>query len=235
MKKYFLHNGTKSSGPFDLVELKARKITKKTSVWFEGMQHWKNAEEIPELNSIFVVMPPPFEPVAKPKAVKKTKKVQILGLSKNTFFVVFGLVALAVGSIVFNTLQNERSRELELKNHKTEVANYQYELQQKEIEEQKLIVAEQEKKEAERLVKEQKQAISKRLIEIPDLLAVAQDNLEAAEHKLNDTRSSKSIRNTNERNEQIGLLQNEINGYKTEIDQLQMELAELKLESKKNK
>ena len=235
MKKYFLHNGTESSGPFDLVELKARKITKKTSVWFEGMQHWKNAEEIPELNSIFVVMPPPFEPVAKPKAVKKTKEVQILGLSKNTFFVVLGLLALAVGTIIFKTLQDERSRELKLKNHKTEVENYQYELQQKEIEGQKIIVAAAEKADAERAVQEQKKAISNRLLEIPDLLAVARDNLEAAESKINDSRSFKILRTASERNEQMSLLQNEIDGYKSEIDQLEKELEKLKLESEKIK
>ena len=28
MKKYYLHNGTESSGPFDIEELKAKNITK---------------------------------------------------------------------------------------------------------------------------------------------------------------------------------------------------------------
>ena len=212
MKKYFLHDGTESSGPFDLEELKVRKITKTTPVWFEGMQHWKNAEEIPELSSVFTVIPPPFKSFSavppKPKTEKKKKEQKVLGLSKNTFFVVFGLLILAVGTITFNTLQDERSRELKLKNHKTEVENYQYELQQKEIEEQKIIVAEQQKKEAERAVQERKKAISDRLLEIPDLLAVAKDNLEAAESKLNDSRSFKLLRTASERNEQMSLLQN---------------------------
>ena len=239
MKKYFLHNGTESSGPFDFEELKVRKITKTTPVWFEGMEHWKNAEEIPELTSVFVAIPPPLKSFStvppKPKAEKKKKKQEILGLSKNTFFVVLGLLALAVGTIVFKTLQDERSRELKLKNHKTEVENYQYELQQKEIEEQKIIVAAAEKAAAERAVQEQKKAISDRLLEIPDLLAVARDNLEAAESKLNDSRSFKLLRTASERNEQMSLLQNEIDGYKSEIDQLEKELEELKLESEKIK
>jgi hypothetical protein len=115
------------------------------------------------------------------------------------------------------------------------VENYQYELQQKEIEEQKIIVAAAEKAAAERAAQEQKKAISDRLLEIPDLLAVARDNLEAAESKLNDSRSFKILRTASERNEQMSLLQNEIDGYKSEIDQLEKELEELKLESEKIK
>ena len=239
MKKYFLHDGTESSGPFDLEELKARKITKTTPVWFEGMQHWKNAEEIPELSSVFVAIPPPFKSFLavppKPKLEKNKKELRILGLSRNTFLVVFGVLVIAIGTIIFNTLQDDRSRELEMKNHKTEVENYQYELQQKEIEEQKIIVAEQQKKEAERVILERKQTISKRLLEIPDLIAVAQGNLEAAESKLNDSHTFKFLRTPSERNEQISLLQNEITSYKSEIEQLQKELEELKLESEKIK
>jgi hypothetical protein len=37
MNTYYLHDGTVLSGPF-LDELKAKKITKTTSVWCEGME-----------------------------------------------------------------------------------------------------------------------------------------------------------------------------------------------------
>ena len=76
MKKYFLHNGTESSGPFDLEELKAKRITKTSPVWFEGMENWKTAGEIPELKTIFVLVPPPFPDVLavsqKPKSEKNS-------------------------------------------------------------------------------------------------------------------------------------------------------------------
>ena len=91
MKKYFLHDGTESSGPFDFEELKAKKITKKSPVWFEGMENWKYAGEIDELNSLFVVIPPPIESFAatppKPKLLQKRESQKILGLSKNTFWI----------------------------------------------------------------------------------------------------------------------------------------------------
>jgi hypothetical protein len=38
MNTYYLHDGTVLSGPFTLDELKAKKITKTTSVWCEGME-----------------------------------------------------------------------------------------------------------------------------------------------------------------------------------------------------
>ena len=135
MKKYFLHNGTESSGPFDLEELKAKRITKNAPVWFEGMENWKTAGEIPELKTIFVLVPPPFPDVLavsqKPKSEKKEKDEArtILGLSKKTFFIVLGSLIILIGITVLNTLEDDRSRELELRNHKTEVENHQFELQ----------------------------------------------------------------------------------------------------------
>jgi hypothetical protein len=75
MKKYYLHNGTENIGPFDIEELKSRSITKNTQVWCEGMEDWKNANEIEELKTILAVVPPPISkkvvsnspPIVKPK------------------------------------------------------------------------------------------------------------------------------------------------------------------------
>ena len=67
MKKYYLHNGSENIGPFDLDELKAKAITKNTQVWYEGMEDWKNAEEVEELKSILLVVPPP---ITKKKEIK---------------------------------------------------------------------------------------------------------------------------------------------------------------------
>ena len=121
MKKYYLHNGTESSGPFDIEELKAKKITKASPVWFEGMLHWKTAGEIPELNQLFIVNPPPFplfekaEPAPKAEANKEIRK--ILGLPKSTFFAVCVVLILATSTVIFNNIREERSRELRIKNH----------------------------------------------------------------------------------------------------------------------
>ena len=237
MKKYFLHINNETIGSFDLEELKARKITKKTPVWFEGMEHWKTAEEIPELTSLFLAIPPPITSFS---AIYPTLKVEskmedpkIMGLSRNTFFVVFVILALTIGTIVFNTLQENRSRELKLKNHKTEVENYQYELQQKEIEEQKIIDTELEKAASERMLKERKQTGNGRILEIEQKLLDYQNKLEETEQKLNDASGFKLLRSAEQKREQMNLLQNNINFYKIEIEKLKNESDQLKLELEK--
>ena len=57
MKKYFLHNGTEQDGPFNIEELKEKKISRETSIWFEGLEEWTTAGKIEELNPIFSSIP----------------------------------------------------------------------------------------------------------------------------------------------------------------------------------
>lgn len=233
MKKYFLHDGTESSGPFDIEELKAKRITKTTPVWFEGMEQWKTAEAIPELARIFVVIPPPFIPKPKLNEKRKSGDRKILGLSINNFFIVLTLIALTVGTIIFNKFQDDRSRDLALKNHKTEVENYQFELRQKEIDKQNAIVAEQQKKDAERLVQEKKDADNNRLLEIENLLAISQVNIKNAEQKLNEASSFKLLRTSLEKKVQMDLLQRNIDSIKSGMVALKNESNQLKLELEK--
>lgn len=61
MKKYYLHDGTNQQGPFDLEELRARRISRETPVWYEGLADWTIAGNIPELSVLFAVATPqPF-------------------------------------------------------------------------------------------------------------------------------------------------------------------------------
>ncbi|WP_269240013.1 GYF domain-containing protein [Flavobacterium limnophilum] len=237
MKKYYLHNGTESSGPFDIEELKAKNISKTTPVWFEGMQHWKTAGEIPELTRLFVANPPPITsfstPPPTPKEEKTTKEHKILGLSRNTFFIVCGVLVLTTATLVFNNIQENRSRELRIKNHKTEVENYQLELKQKEIEEEKIQAVIQEKIDAERMAREKKQNSNSRLSEIGQLLVDYQNNLDATEKKLKDASGFKLLRTAAEKKEQMDLLQKNIDSFKNEINQLKNESDQLKLELEK--
>ncbi len=237
MKKYFLHDGTEPSGPFDFEELKAQRITKKSPVWFEGMENWKYAEEVDELSSLFMVLPPPISTFSQappsPKVERKVGTRKILGLSKNTFWIGCGILVLLVFTYFFNNLQEERSRELKQKNHKTEVENRNYDLQQKEIENQKIIEAEAEKAAEARMTEEKKQTFSNRVLEIQKTIEDYQVNIEATEKKLIKASSFKVLRTEKEKREQLNLLQNEINSYKSEIEQLQKESNQLKLELEK--
>ncbi|MES2629549.1 MAG: DUF1524 domain-containing protein [Bacteroidota bacterium] len=66
MKKYFFHDGTDQLGPFDLKELKAKKITADTMIWYEGLNGWTAAGSLDELRTILVSSPPPFTAYAPP-------------------------------------------------------------------------------------------------------------------------------------------------------------------------
>lgn len=258
MKKYFLHIGTENSGPFDLEELKIKKITKKTPVWYDGLENWKYAEDLEELKSVFVIAPPPIETfkaqqaipkiitekkvevkeieeVQKIKDVKETKEVKILGLSKNSFFIGLTFIILLIATFIFNSYQENRDRLLEQRNHKTEIENHQYELQQKEIEEQKIALAEQQKREAERAVQENKQKINNRLIEIQNLLHLTNENLDNAKIKLQEVSGFKLLRTAAEKKEQMDNLNNEITSYLTQIESLKQEQNQLQLDLEKIK
>lgn len=66
MKKYFLNDGTGQQGPFSIEELKEKGIVASTPVWYDGLEKWTTAGELPELDSILVHTPPPFEAVKPP-------------------------------------------------------------------------------------------------------------------------------------------------------------------------
>jgi hypothetical protein len=237
MKKYFLHINNETIGPFDLEELKARSITKKTPIWFEGMEHWKTAEEIPELTSLFLAIPPPISYFSTPPPTPKVEKIEeerlILGLSRNTIFIIVGAVSLIIATIVFKSVQENRSRELKLKNHKTEVENYQYQLQQKELEEQKILAEEEEKAAAERMMRGRQETASRRVSEIQQTLADYQYKLEDTERKLINANEFKLLRSQAEKERQLNLLQNNIHFYKDAITKLKNESDQLKLELEK--
>lgn len=230
MKTYYIHNGTENSGPFILEELKAKKITKTTLVWFEGMDEWKYAGDIDELKSILLVIPPLLMNIPPlPTAEEKEASQTILGLDKNIFFLALGILALIIGTLLFNNYQENRSNELEQKNNQTEFRNQQLELQQKEIDEQKIQLAIQEKIESERLTKEKKDSINNRLLEIKKILVYNKTNLEENKIKLANAKEFKLLRSTNERDEDISLIENDINHWQSEIKKLENEMYRLYL------
>ena len=202
MKKYFLHNGTESSGPFSFDELRALKITKITPVWFEGMEKWKYAGDIEELYELVAITPPPFkvEEIIAPQPPKKVSNAAFLGLSKNSFIAVI-IIILVASTFAINIFQNNRSEELEAKNKKTELENKQFLLQQKEIEEQKRLLDEQEKAEAERTSREKKQTITDRISAIENEMAVTKDDLDTTKEKLAKANDFEVLRTSAEKSE----------------------------------
>jgi hypothetical protein len=96
MKKFYLHNGNEQSGPFDLNELREKKIIKNTPIWYEGISDWTNAENVDELKDLFKsTTPPPFKKNIQAKPVKKSYRIwQIFRWS--FIIVVFGFVGITI-------------------------------------------------------------------------------------------------------------------------------------------
>ncbi|TRX24310.1 DUF4339 domain-containing protein [Flavobacterium franklandianum] len=237
MKKYYLHNGTESSGPFDIEELKAKNITKTSPVWFDGMLHWKTAGEIPELNQLFTVNPPAFPLFETPELATKVETNKearkILGLSKNAFLIVCATVVILIGISVLKTIEENRSRELKIKNHKTEIENYQLELKQKQLEEEKIQAVIQEQIDARRMATTKKETASNRLTKIEQLIVEYQNNLDETEKKLQKAAGFKLLRSASEKKKQMDFLQKNIDSYKNIINKLKNESDQLKLEMEK--
>lgn len=255
MKKFYLHNGIESSGPFDLDELKNKQIKATTPVWFSGMPDWKTAGEIDELKPVLQIVPPPFNPIPPiPKAIVEMepekeeveleeeieeKKSKIMGLNKSTFFLISFILVVVIGTFVLNFLEENRSAQLDEQNAKTERENRQYQLQQKEIEEQKKQIEEQERLEAERIAKERKETINTELSKIQIKQIENQTLLEEAKNMLIKATEFQFFRTATERNEEIDAIQNDINQLKNEMQQLdnkrnQLSLELERLQTKKN-
>jgi hypothetical protein len=236
MKTYYLHNGNDNEGPFDLEQLKSKKINTTTPVWSAGMKDWKRAGEMEDLKSVLASIPPPIKHfISTPSGAedeKKGKNTKILDLTKKNYFLVAFVFLLIIGVLITDYLQANRETDFEQKNSLTEKNNQQYKLQQIEIQEQKNRIAEQENLEMERAAKEEKLAINKRISEIKNSISVNYDSLRKAKTELNDTSEFQFLRTTHQRIEDIYLAQNNIIYLKNEITTLEQELdlTYLKLE-----
>jgi len=117
MKKFYLHNGTDQHGPFDIEDLKAKNITKQTSIWFEGLSEWTTADKIDELKELFSkTTPPPFAAkttppptIQKPPTQQTTSVPEPTKKSKtgrNVLIVIVLLIMVVGGLFVANNVNS---------------------------------------------------------------------------------------------------------------------------------
>jgi hypothetical protein len=83
MIKYFYTDGIDKFGPFSKEELKSQKITRKTKIWYLGLNEWTQLDEIESLNEILITIPPELQitETIKKKEFRNPKKLII----KNSF------------------------------------------------------------------------------------------------------------------------------------------------------
>ena len=230
MEKYYLYINDEQQGPFNIEELKNKKINRNSKVWFEGLEDWKNAEDIEELKTIVASIPPPIKTISTPppfkKNISKSSENKIFGLNRKTFLIVLGLIVI-VFVITITVIQDYRKDKIEEGNKETDIYNKQVEIQNEEIAKQKEIIAEQERLEQERIVKEKQAKIDKRIEEISNELNVCYLELDKAEKKLVDVTSFKFLRSAKVRENDINVANEEISIWKNDIDNLEKEMNQI--------
>jgi hypothetical protein len=99
MKKYYIQEGKKKLGPFDLNELEELQIHSNTIIWFKGLKNWTQASKIDELKNILENTPPPL--ISENPWIKgfyslsdKTSKILHSVLNKNSKEDIFALLVL---------------------------------------------------------------------------------------------------------------------------------------------
>ena len=116
MKKYFYAKGDEQFGPFTIDELKDKKIERQTLIWFEGLNDWKKASEISELETLFVSMPPPLNsstppPLQNSQQVNDTissKTVKSSPLKKYKNIILIGVIGIFAIVIILVYNYNKR-------------------------------------------------------------------------------------------------------------------------------
>jgi hypothetical protein len=118
MKKYHYSEGDNQFGPLTIEELKDKKITKDTMVWYEGLDNWVKAGDVDELKERFKSTPPPLSSTKQtppPINVKTEKKsnptVTNVKPKKNKTGLAVGLIGgvIAIALIVFFVINNNQS------------------------------------------------------------------------------------------------------------------------------
>jgi len=57
---FYYTDGISQFGPFNKEELRSKNITPQTLVWFEGLDNWTPAGQLPEMRDLFETVPPPI-------------------------------------------------------------------------------------------------------------------------------------------------------------------------------
>lgn len=104
MKKYYLHIGESHVGPFDVDELFLKNITPQTPVWYEGLEEWTVASNIPELKERLGAIPPPFK-----KTVIAEKTIAPARKGRGAFITISVIIlAIGVAAVAFIWIDQER-------------------------------------------------------------------------------------------------------------------------------
>ncbi len=238
MRNYYANLGDIQEGPFSLDELKLKKITKETMVWYEGLEEWIAASNVEELKDLFKSTPPP---ISKPNANIQPPKIDTKentpivpkityssplpdAKKKNyTVYWVIGGITLLLLIIIYKFAMS--SLEIDQKQGENTL-----DLQQQVIKQDEKI-REQEQIEADRKAKadkEQREADKQQKEFELESLKTEYDNaittLRAEKEKLEKIKEFVLLRSASEREQQIQAELETIRTWENEVDRLKKEI-----------
>ncbi|NRT14927.1 hypothetical protein HNP99_001271 [Flavobacterium sp. 28A] len=228
MRTYYINNGKENGGPFTLSELKNQLIDKSTLIWFEGMDEWKYATEIPELQPLIIPISPTIKTETTPKITTQEEASKKRFRIKKSYYYL-GLLFLAIfgAVLILNTIQTNKQKELELLNKETQFSNVKIEIQQKESNEDKIQREIQKRIQSQNDAKRKRDSITLRIEEVKTLITQNKATLATINKDLENAKEYKILRSEDSKEEQINILQEKINNSNKTIDKLDNELNRL--------
>ena len=88
MKKYYIHINDRQEGPFSLEQLRSKHLTGDSPIWHDGLTEWAIVKNLPEVNELIPVAPPPF----KNKTLSSVGR--FLGFAGSVFLISMGIMAI---------------------------------------------------------------------------------------------------------------------------------------------
>ena len=230
MKTYYINNGNENGGPFTIEELKSQHISTATLVWFNGMDEWKYAADIEELQPLISTLPPPVKQSQKPESTIITEPKTILGLKTSHFILTIIFLAIMIFILILNLIQANKKSLLDERNRQTELGNEKVKLDQKVDSEQRIQEEIQKKITTANNNTFKKDSITNRIAELKIVIRDKKSQLDTAESDLIAAQKFKILRSEENKNEQISSFQNTIMDLKREINKLESELNRLYLQ-----
>lgn len=231
MRKYYINNGHESLGPFDLNELRLKRIDRETMVWFFGLESWAKAKSVPELKELFSyssrlkIGEPPMLERQRINGEDKGKEVYFETTKSLLFIGIVLAIGLGIVFYAFSNIQrissNEAQNEIELQQEKEELLEA---YSKNNYSTQKTIVIEEK-------VEGETDKIAKRIKQIKIELNVAYENLETANERLYNATQFKLMRSVDEKKRTVQEANKEIAIWKEEIKVLEKEMRELEAKS----
>ncbi|WP_339837698.1 DUF4339 domain-containing protein [uncultured Flavobacterium sp.] len=233
MKLYYLHENNVNVGPFNIEELKAKKITSFTPIWCEGFDTWKTAGEIEELKPILNELPSP----TRMTNIEEKPKDNFLGFNKKGIILVLVGLSVILFTLIIMNYQSNKIINIEKANKETQKENYLKKIksQKLKLEEQSEILTKKGQAEKDRFNKSIIQADENTYKEILSAISNSYKALEDAKEDLEKAKGYRIFRSAKKKEQQINDAVYEIEIWHRKIELLKLEKREVEIRLNQSK